>query len=112
MIAAVLSLLISGMIPWQAAGMMFIRELGMISGSAYFHFRGKKTVPANLMGKLTTVLYYIAILLIVFQANYGIAYLWFVIFFSSVTTVIYIFQFKAMNPDDPEKFAIKGKEHI
>ena len=30
----------------------------MIIGSAFFHFRGKKTVPANWMGKLTTALYY------------------------------------------------------
>lgn len=115
MLVVILSLLISGMIPWQAAAVMFLRDLGMISGSAYFHFRGKKTVPANLMGKLTTVLYYIAVLFIVFKVDFAIDYLWMVIIFSVVTTMIYVFQFIAMNPngdDDSDRFDTQEKEHI
>ena len=91
MIAVILSLLISGMIPWQAAAAMFIRDLGMIIGSAFFHFRGKLTVPANVMGKLTTVLYYFAILFIVFHLTFAMTYLWFVIGVSFLTSFIYIF---------------------
>ncbi|MEW9702317.1 CDP-alcohol phosphatidyltransferase family protein [Paenibacillus sp. SI8] len=97
MIAVILSLLISGMIPWQAAAAMFIRDVGMIIGSAFFHFRGKLTVPANVMGKLTTVLYYLAILFIVFELNFAITYLWFVILVSFLTSIIYIFQFLLLN---------------
>jgi cardiolipin synthase (CMP-forming) len=97
MIAVILSLLISGMIPWQAAAAMFVRDLGMIMGSAFFHFRGKLTVPANVMGKLTTVLYYFAILFIVFQLTFAITYLWFVILVSFVTSIIYIIQFLLLN---------------
>ncbi|OCT13129.1 CDP-diacylglycerol--glycerol-3-phosphate 3-phosphatidyltransferase [Paenibacillus pectinilyticus] len=97
MIAVILSLLISQMIPWQAAAAMFIRDAGMIIGSAFFHFRGKLTVPANVMGKLTTVLYYFAILFIVFELNFAITYLWFVIGVSFLTSFIYIFQFLLLN---------------
>ncbi|NQX61955.1 CDP-alcohol phosphatidyltransferase family protein [Paenibacillus qinlingensis] len=97
MIAVILSLLISEMIPWQAALAMFIRDAGMIIGSAFFHFRGKLTVPANVMGKLTTVLYYFAILFIVFEFTYAITYLWYVIGVSFLTSFIYIFQFLLLN---------------
>ncbi|WP_246302894.1 CDP-alcohol phosphatidyltransferase family protein [Paenibacillus plantarum] len=97
MIAVILSLLISEMIPWQAAVAMFIRDAGMIIGSAFFHFRGKLTVPANVMGKLTTVLYYFAILFIVFEFDFAITYLWYVIGVSFLTSFIYIFQFLLLN---------------
>lgn len=97
MIAVVVSLLISGMIPWEAAAAMFIRDAGMIAGSAIFHFRGKKTVPANLFGKVTTVLYYLAIFFIIFDFSFALAYLWFVIAFSFATSFVYIFQFASLN---------------
>jgi cardiolipin synthase len=100
MIAVIVSLLISGMIPWQAALAMFIRDIGMITGSAFFHFRGKKTVPANVMGKLTTVLYYLAVLLIIFKLPYAITYLWFVVVVSFLTAIIYIVQFSLLNPKE------------
>ncbi|WP_284643175.1 CDP-alcohol phosphatidyltransferase family protein [Paenibacillus silviterrae] len=97
MITVILSLVFSQMISWQAAVAMFIRDAGMIAGSAFFHFRGKKTVPANALGKLTTVLYYVAILLIVFELPYAHVYLWFVIGVSFVASVIYILQFNLLN---------------
>lgn len=97
MIAVILSLLITGMIPWQIAAFIFLRDIGMIAGSAFFHFRGKKTVPANTMGKITTVLYYLAIMFIVYQFDFALTYLWLVVIFSFVTTVIYIGKFKAIN---------------
>ncbi len=97
MIAVIISLLISQMIPWQAAAVMFIRDIGMIVGSAFFLFRGKKTVPANAMGKLTTVLYYLAILLIIYEFPFAVPYLWFVIAVSFMTSVIYIIQFAILN---------------
>jgi cardiolipin synthase len=76
---------------------MFIRDGGMIIGSAIFHFRGKKTVPANTMGKLTTVLYYLAIPLIMFELRYALFYLWIVIVFSFITSFIYILKIKQLN---------------
>ncbi|MDR6553632.1 CDP-alcohol phosphatidyltransferase family protein [Paenibacillus qinlingensis] len=103
MIAVILSLLISEMIPWQAALAMFIRDAGMIIGSAFFHFRGKLTVPANVMGKLTTVLYYFAILFIVFEFTFAITYLWYVIGVSFLTSFIYIFQFLLLNRGERAK---------
>lgn len=99
MMVVVLSLLYKGFIPWEAAGAMFIREIGMIISSAYFYLRGKLTVPANMMGKLTTVLYYFAILFIVIEAGFALTYLWIVIIFSFVTSAIYIFQFKLLNQE-------------
>jgi cardiolipin synthase len=97
MIAVMISLLILGMIPWEAAIAIFIRDLGMIIGSAYIHFRGKLTLPANVLGKLTTLLYYLAILFVVFEASFAIVYLWFVIAISFVTSFIYIIQFTVLN---------------
>ncbi|MED4600723.1 CDP-alcohol phosphatidyltransferase family protein [Paenibacillus validus] len=97
LIAVILSLVLSHMISWEAALAMFLRDAGMIIGSAVSHFRGKKTVPANAMGKLTTVLYYLAILMIVFELPYAQAYLWFVIVVSLVTSIIYILQFNLLN---------------
>ncbi|SDE34632.1 CDP-diacylglycerol--glycerol-3-phosphate 3-phosphatidyltransferase [Paenibacillus sp. UNCCL117] len=97
MLTVILSLVFSGMISWLAAAAIFLRDAGMIVGSAFFHFRGKKTVPANALGKLTTVLYYVAILLIVFQLPFAAAYLWFVIIVSFVASGLYILQFQLLN---------------
>lgn len=97
MIVVILSLLFSGNIPWSAGLAIFIRDAGMIAGAAFFHFRGKKTVPANALGKLTTVLYYLAVLFIVFGASFAIPYLWMVIIFSFVTSFIYIIKFTVIN---------------
>ena len=97
MIVVVISLLYSGFIPWYAAIAVFIRDIGMIIGSAVFHFRGKKTVPANTMGKITTVLYYLAILLIMFKVDYAIPYFLFVIVFSFITSAIYIVKIQSLN---------------
>ncbi|MVP01524.1 CDP-alcohol phosphatidyltransferase family protein [Paenibacillus lutrae] len=102
MIAVIISLLSSGMIPWLAAVAFFIRDIGMIVGSAFFHFRGKNTLPANAMGKLTTVLYYLAVLLIIFRIPYATEYLIAVILFSFVTSIIYVVQFAAANPSKQE----------
>ncbi|KRE48607.1 CDP-alcohol phosphatidyltransferase family protein [Paenibacillus sp. Soil522] len=97
LITVIVSLLISGHISGAAAAAMFIRDLGMIAGGLYFHFRGKKTVPANWMGKLTTVLFYAAIMLIFFEAPNAHTYLWAVIGFSFITSIMYIVMFKALN---------------
>jgi cardiolipin synthase len=97
MLTVIISLLVSGMIPWMVAVAMFIRDAGMIIGSAFFHFRGKQTVPANSLGKLTTVLYYFAFLFIFFDFSFAIAYLWFVVGVSFVTSIIYIILFLALN---------------
>jgi cardiolipin synthase (CMP-forming) len=97
MLTVILSLVFSGMISWLAAGAIFLRDAGMIIGSAVFHFRGKQTVPANALGKLTTVLFYVAILLIIFQLPFAHAYLWFVIITSFVASAIYILQFVLLN---------------
>src|SRR5690606_21877305 len=103
MIAVILSLLYKSWISWQAAAVIFIRDIGMIAGSAFFHFRGKKTVPANVMGKLTTVLYYIAILFLFLQYSFAEEYLWAVIALSFVTSWIYVAQFRMMNRKQPQQ---------
>lgn len=97
MLTVVLSFLFSKMIPWSAGIAMFIRDGGMIIGSAIFYFRGKKTVPANTMGKVTTFLYYLSIPLIMFKVNYAVYYLWFVITVSFITSLVYIIKIKMIN---------------
>lgn len=97
MLSVILSLLISGKINWSAAITLFIRDAGMIIGSAVFHLRGKKTVPANLLGKINTVLYYLAVFFLMFNLPSAMTILWSVILFSFVTAIIYILQFKLLN---------------
>lgn len=97
MIAVFLSLLISGKISVWAAVAIFFRDFAMILSSAIFHLRGKKTVPANGLGKMTTFLFYIALFLLLF--NYSVAnnFLWFVILLSYITSLIYMLQLKTIN---------------
>lgn len=90
MLTVMLSLLWAGDLSIAAALAMLVRDAGMIAGAALMHFKGKRTVPANWMGKLTTVLYYIAILFIYFQRTQAHAILWGVILFSFVTTFMYL----------------------
>jgi len=97
LITVILSLLLTGHISWWAAGAMFLRDLGMIAGGLLTHFRGKRTVPANWMGKLTTVMFYFAIMFIFFQAPFAHTYLWIVIAFSFVTSFVYLASYKKLN---------------
>ncbi|UHA75686.1 CDP-alcohol phosphatidyltransferase family protein [Paenibacillus sp. 481] len=97
MITVIISLLWGGHLPWSAAIAVFIRDAGMIVGSALFHFRGKKTVPANWMGKLTTALFYLAILFVYFAWPYHLELLWVVIAFSFITAIIYTTHFFRLN---------------
>jgi cardiolipin synthase len=69
----------------------------MIVGSAIYHFRGLKTVPANLFGKATSVIYYAAIVLMLIDQPVGLVVLWCGIALSFVTSVIYFMKFKRIN---------------
>ncbi|MBA4495981.1 CDP-diacylglycerol--glycerol-3-phosphate 3-phosphatidyltransferase [Paenactinomyces guangxiensis] len=103
MIAVFLSLLISGKISFWAAVAIFFRDMTMILCSVIFHFRGKKTVPANMLGKLTTVLFYIALLLLMISSpgdsmwEIAQVFLWSVIALSYLTSIVYMFQLKMVN---------------
>jgi cardiolipin synthase (CMP-forming) len=96
-LSVVLALLIKNVLPWTAFAVMAFRELVMIIGSAIYHFNGLKTLPANLFGKLTTILYYAAILLMFLELPGGVAVLWCGIALSFVTSVIYFIKFKNLN---------------
>lgn len=97
MISVILSFLIAQMISWWAAAVFFIRDIGMIVSAAFFHVKGKKPVPANLYGKITTVLFYIAFLLIMFRVPYAEPFLWGVIVFAFITSSIYYVAFRKIN---------------
>ncbi len=92
-----ISLLIAGKISWLVAIVVFIRDAGMILSSVFFHFKGKKTVPANILGKLTTIFFYLAILFITLELPYNKEFLWAVVAFSFLTSVIYMIEFKRVN---------------
>ena len=93
LIAVMLSLLLAGDLPLAAAIAMLIRDGGLIVGSLWFHKQGKKAVPADFMGKLTTVLYYAAIVGIYFRWEHAVTFLWLVIVFSFLTAIRYVFKF-------------------
>ncbi|MHA6481332.1 CDP-alcohol phosphatidyltransferase family protein [Paenibacillus sp. strain BS8-2] len=98
----IVSLLVSGHISWWAAGAMFLRDIGMIVGGLVAHFRKKRNVPANWMGKLTTVMFYAAIMFIFFEAPFADEYLWVVITFSFITTFVYMASYRSLNASESE----------
>lgn len=97
MLAVVAALVIGREIPGSAAVIMAFREIGMIASSAYFYFRGMKTVPANGLGKVTTFVYYLAILLLFLGLPGGTAALWCAIALSFVATGVYFMKFRNLN---------------
>lgn len=97
MFVVFLSLFISEKITFWAATAIIFRDLVMIAFGAIFHFRGKKTVPANFFGKLTTVLFYIVLLLLMIDVDVPELYIWLVIILSYFTTLIYFFQLRTIN---------------
>lgn len=97
MLAVIVALLIGRVLPWEAVAVMAFREIGMIASSAFFHFRGFKTVPANRLGKATTVVYYAAIVLLFVHEESGVAVLWLGIGLSYVASAIYFLKFRNLN---------------
>ncbi|ELK41446.1 MULTISPECIES: CDP-alcohol phosphatidyltransferase family protein [Brevibacillus] len=97
MLAVIASLFLTERISVWAALFFFMRDLAMIITGAIYHFRGKKTVPANAYGKLTTVLLYLVIPLVMYRYHYSEAILWTVIAFSFITSAIYLGKFRLLN---------------
>jgi cardiolipin synthase len=96
MLAVFLSLLISGKISLGEAAAIFLRDVAMIVYSAIFHLQGKKTLPANFFGKLTTVLFYLALFMLMLDYTQAHVFLWSVIILSYITSLIYLFQLRVV----------------
>lgn len=97
MLSVVVALVIGGEIPWSAAATMAFREVGMIVSAAIFHFRGRRTVPANVYGKLTTFVYYLAIVFLFLEIPGGVEIIWIAIAMSFVTSGVYLMKFRHLN---------------
>ncbi|WP_301170539.1 CDP-alcohol phosphatidyltransferase family protein [Brevibacillus nitrificans] len=97
MMAVIASLFLTERISLWAALFFFARDIAMIVTGAVYHLRGKKTVPANTYGKLTTVLFYLVFPLLMFRYEYSEAILWSVIAFSFITSAIYLGKFRLLN---------------
>lgn len=97
MMVVFVSLVLIKFIPWTAAIAMLIREVGMITFSSITYLRGKEPIPANILGKLTTVLYFLAIFLIIIKFQFAVAALWFVIVLSYIASIVYFSQYRAAN---------------
>lgn len=102
LLAVIFSFLAAGWLPLLAVIAFVFRDAGMIVGSVLFRVRGKKTVPANVMGKLTTVLFYTAILFIVLKLKYAVAFFWVVLAFSFVTSLIYVRSVRRINRESEQ----------
>jgi cardiolipin synthase len=96
-LSVVLALLINGVLPWAAFALMACREIVMITSSAIYHFQGLKTVPANYLGKATTLIYYAAIMLMFLEQPGGVTVFWCGILLSFIASVIYFMKFKSIN---------------
>jgi cardiolipin synthase len=97
MMAVIASLFLTERISVWAALFFFVRDVAMIGAGAVYHLRGKKTVPANAYGKLTTVLLYLVIPLVMYRYQYSEVILWTVIAFSFITSAIYWWKFRLLN---------------
>ncbi|XID91124.1 CDP-alcohol phosphatidyltransferase family protein [Paenibacillaceae bacterium WGS1546] len=97
MLAVILALLIKNVLPVGAFAVMTFREVAMIIGSAIFYYRGFKTVPANIFGKATTVIYYLAITLMFLELPGGVPVLWAGIGLSYFASLVYFMKFKKIN---------------
>jgi cardiolipin synthase len=90
MLSVILSLVISGVIQWWLAVLVFLRDLGMIVGGALLAVGGHQPIPADRWGKATTFFFYVAIFLIVFDVPYSVHFLGVVICFSFFTSWNYL----------------------
>ncbi|MGZ4031715.1 MAG: CDP-diacylglycerol--glycerol-3-phosphate 3-phosphatidyltransferase [Tumebacillaceae bacterium] len=97
MLAAIVSFVIDDRVSWIAAGLFIVRDMGMILSSVFFVSRGKKTVPATIWGKVTTVLYYVALVALMFRWPYAETIFWSVIAFAFVTSFLYLRKFRQLN---------------
>jgi len=97
MLSVIVALLIKNVLPLAAFVAMAFRELVMILLSAFFYFRGLKTVPANMLGKATTVIYYLAITLMFLEQPAAVPVLWTGIALSFLASAIYFSKFKKIN---------------
>ncbi|MGE7273009.1 CDP-alcohol phosphatidyltransferase family protein [Brevibacillus panacihumi] len=100
MLAVIASFFLTERISVWATLFFFARDVAMIGVAAVYHFRGKKTVPANAYGKLTTVLLYLVIPLVMYRYPYSEAILWSVIAFSFLASAIYLGKFRLLNKPD------------
>lgn len=98
MIAVIFSFVMDARISWLAAGFFLFRDVGMIVTSAFYHFKKYKILPANVFGKATTVIFYLAFLLLMFQWPYGQEVLWLAIIFSFITSLVYAISFLSKKP--------------
>lgn len=108
MMAVFVSLLLSGKISVGQTAVICFREVAMIFVTMIFHFRGKVTLQANLWGKATTVLFYMALVLLMFNISIASNFLWFVILFSYLTSAVYTFQVKKANRVEARKIGVNG----
>lgn len=97
MLSVILSFTIDRRVSLIAAVLLIFRDAAMILASAFFHFRDKQIVPAIWWGKLTTVLYYIMVVSIMFRWQAAEFLLWSTICFSFVTSFVYLRKFLAIN---------------
>lgn len=88
---------VSGQISWVTACLLLLRDAAMIVLVTFFHLRGKKTVPATIWGKSTTVLYYIAFVANILGAWYAVDLLWATVILSFMTSFVYVVDFRRLN---------------
>lgn len=100
MLIAVLSCFtIKGYIPTWIIGVVLVKELSMIAGGIYLYFNKEQIViPANKFGKLATVFFYAAIILITFnvKADYNKYLISIAMIMTLVAFVVYTRSFKHM----------------
>ncbi|MDI3256899.1 MAG: CDP-diacylglycerol--glycerol-3-phosphate 3-phosphatidyltransferase [Kyrpidia sp.] len=97
MVAVLVSFVVAGRVEWWMAGLLALREFTMIVGAGVLHRRGKRIVPAMIWGKVTTVLYYVTVVAVLFEWPAMNALLWLTVAFSFLTSLIYLAKLLELN---------------
>lgn len=96
LITVLISVTISNNIPLWIIAVVGIKELLMIFGAISLYNQDDVVIPANIFGKLSTVLSYVAILAVMFELPLGRAILYIYVVTAILALVIYLNSFVAV----------------
>jgi len=96
LITVLVSVTLSNHIPLWIIAVVGVKELSMILGAISLYNQDDVVIPANIFGKLSTVLSYIAILAVMFELPFNRAILYIYVATAILALTIYLNSFAAV----------------
>ena len=94
--ALVILTIIKGLIPPELLAIVVAKEIFMGIGSILLYRQKKYVVSANWYGKLATVVFYFAIVMIIFRAPYSSVYIWAAVIATLFAFFMYVRTFQSI----------------